>query len=76
MDWSKIKIPSGNRILKIHNFMYMRDGNAYELEVDEFSDGKFTGHGEHSSDESQQLNSVVGDTLETCLQALIDDVEK
>jgi len=75
MDWGKIKVPGGNRLLKVHSFMYMVEGITYTLAVDEYSDGKFTGHGEHASDESQQLSSVVGKSIEECVQALVDGVQ-
>ena len=74
MDWEKIKVPGGNRLIKAHSFMYMVEGTTYKIGIDEYSDGKFTGHGEHSSDESQQLSSVVGGTIEECLQSLIDSI--
>ncbi|MEZ4741275.1 MAG: hypothetical protein R3B45_02320 [Bdellovibrionota bacterium] len=76
MDWKKIKIPAGHRLLKAHTFMYMAGGATYRLEVDEYADGKFAGHGEHASDESQQLSSVIGTSVEECLQALVDGIGK
>ena len=72
MDWKKLKIHPGHRLFKVHHYMYMAEGNTFELEVNEFADGTFTGHGVHSSDELNQLKSVSRKNLEECLQSLID----
>ena len=63
MGWKDIKLPKGCKLIKIHKFLYMANGVSYNLEIDEFADGMFTGHGEHASDESQQLKSVTGKSL-------------
>jgi hypothetical protein len=50
----------------------MGDGNTFEIEIHEFPDGTFTGHGGHSTDDLQQLKSVSKKSLEECLQTLVD----
>jgi hypothetical protein len=76
MDWKKLKIHAGHRLFKVHEYMYMAEGNTYKLEINEFADGTFTGHGSHSTDDLNQLKSVSRKTLEECLQALIDSAAK
>lgn len=73
--WNKIKLPEGAKLFKIHHFTYMWKGSTFHLEVDEFADGSFTGHGEHSTDKSRVLESVSGKSLEDCLGALIKNVK-
>lgn len=74
MDMTGLNIPKGAKLIKIHKYLYMHNGSSYNLEVDEYSDGMFAGHGEHAADESQQLKSVTGKTLNECLQPLIDNI--
>lgn len=76
MDWKKTKIPEGAKIFKVHNFTYMHKGVTYHFEVDEFADGTFTGHGEHSTDKNTVLASVSGRSLEECLSALAASAKK
>jgi hypothetical protein len=49
----------------------MIKGVTYHLEVDEFADGTFIGHGEHSTDKNSLLESVNGKSVQECLDALI-----
>jgi len=74
-DWRKIKVQDGGKLFKVHNFTYMVRGVNYHLEVDEFQDGNFSGHGEHSTDKSRVLESVAGKSLEDCLNALIKSIK-
>lgn len=76
MDWKKVKIPESAKIFKVHNFTVMHKGTTYHLEVDEFADGTFSGHGEHSTDKSTILASVSGRSAEDCLTALLGSVKK
>lgn len=76
MDWKKTKIPDGGKLFKVHNFTFMMKGTTYQLSVDEFSDGTFTGHGEHSTDKNTVLESVSGKSLEECVSTLIKNVKK
>jgi hypothetical protein len=76
MDWKKTKIPEGAKLFKVHNFTFMLKGSTYHLEVDEFADGTFTGHGEHSTDKNTVLESVSGKSLEDCVSNLIKNAKK
>ena len=76
MDWKKTKLPDGAKLFKVHNFMFMLKGMTYHFEVDEFADGTFTGHGEHSTDKNTVLESVSGRSLEECVSALVTSVKK
>jgi len=75
MDWKSVTIPNGSRLFKVHNFTFMYKGTTFLLEVDEFRDGTFSGHGENSTDRSSVVESVSGKTLKECLDALIVKVE-
>ena len=76
MDWKKAKIPSGGRLFKVHNFTFMRKGVTYHLEVDEYNDGAFTGHGEHSTDKNLMIESVSATSVTECLEALMSKIDK
>ncbi len=76
MDWKKLKIPGSHRLFRVHQFMYMIEAISYQFEINEFFDGSFTGHGVHSTDDSNQLKSVTRHSMEECLQALIDQAAK
>ena len=71
MEWKKIKVPDGAKLFKVHNFTYMIKGVTYHLEVNEFADNSFIGHGEHSTDKNSLLESVNGVSIRECLDALI-----
>ncbi len=74
MNWKTLKLPEGARLNKVHHFTYMIKGQTYQFEVDEMSDGNFTGHGEHSSDKNFVLASVNGSSMVECLNQLVKDV--
>jgi hypothetical protein len=76
MNWKKVTLAEGARMFKVHNFTYMYKGATYHMEVDEFMDGTFTGHGEHSTDKSSVLESVSGKCVEDCLLALVQKIKK
>jgi hypothetical protein len=71
MSWKDIKVHSGGKLFKVHNFTYMVKGSTYLLEVDEFADGTFTGHGEHSSDRNSFVESVSGKSVDECLNLMV-----
>lgn len=73
--WKNVKLPVGCKLFKVHHFTFMLSGTIYHFEIDEFSDGTFTGHGEHSTDKSSVIESVNGNSLEECLNALISRIE-
>jgi hypothetical protein len=75
MDWKNVKIPAGSRLFKVHNFTFMHKGTNYVLEIDEFRDGSWSGHGEHSTDKASVIESVSGKSLQECLELLIAKVE-
>jgi hypothetical protein len=74
MSWKDIKVHSGGKLFQVHNFTYMVKGATYLLEIDEFSDGSCTGHGEHSSDRNSFVESVSGKSVEDCLANLISRI--
>jgi len=76
MNWKKIPVPEGAKLFKVHNFAFMHKGVTYHLEVDEFADGSFSGHGEHSTDKNTVLASVAGASIEDCLANLMKNVKK
>ena len=75
MNWKKLTVPEGAKLFKVHTFTYMVKGTTYALEVDEFGDDSFSGHGEHSTDKSSVLSSVSAATLEDCLKALMAKIK-
>jgi len=75
MEWKAIKLPAGSKLFQVHNFNFLHNGVNYILEVDEYSDGSFTGHGEHATDKNYVIESVSGRTLKICLDALIKRIQ-
>lgn len=76
MDWKKTRLATGSRLFMVHSFTYMAKGRTFILEVDEFSDGTFTGHGEQSTDRSHVVESVNGRSVQDCLEALIKRIDQ
>ena len=74
-DWKTLSLPKGAKLLKSHTFSYMFRGDTFELEVDEYSNGDYFGHGEHATDESSVIESVTGDSVKNCLENLIKEIK-
>lgn len=74
MNWKAIKVHSGAKLFKVHNFTYMVKGSTYHLEIDEYQDGSFTGHGEHSTDKNSFVESVTAKTIEDCMEQLLQRI--
>lgn len=75
MDWKSVKVPGGGKLFKVHNFTLMIKGVNYHLEIDEFADGTFIGHGEHSTDKNSLLESVNGSSVQECLTSLTKKIK-
>lgn len=75
MEWKATKLPAGSKLFKVHNFNFILKGVNFNLEVDEFSDGTFTGHGEHSTDQNYFIESVSAKSLSDCLSELISRIQ-
>jgi hypothetical protein len=76
MNWKALKLPEGGKLFMVHTFTYMHKGTTYHFEVDEYGDGTFSGHGEHSTDKSSVLASVSGKSLEEAVNALVASIKK
>jgi len=75
MDWKKISLSSGAKLFRVHHFTYMHQGSTFLIEIDEYANGTFTGHGEHSTDKSTVLESVTASSIEACLDLLIRGIK-
>lgn len=75
MNWKSVEIPANYKVFRAHTFMIMNSGKTFTIEVDEYSDGTFTGHGEQTNDDSTVLASVTGTSVEDCLNQLIASVK-
>jgi hypothetical protein len=74
-EFRNLKLPVGSKLFKVHNFTFMHKGITFVFEIDEFADGSFTGHGEHSTDKSSVIESVSGHSMQECLEKLVKKVE-
>lgn len=74
-QWRNVTLPAGSKLFRVHNFTFMFKGSTFAIEVDEFADGTFTGHGEHSTDKSSVIEPVTCKSMEDCLQELISKIE-
>ena len=74
MDWKKIKVPAGSKVIRVHHFTYIHKGVNYSLEVDEMSDSRCSGHGEHSKDKNFVIETVSGNTIEECVNHLVEKI--
>ena len=75
MSWKSMKLPVGCKLFHAHSFTVDHGGKIYSIEVDEYADGSFMGHGEQANDSSSVLNSVSGASIEECLNKLILSIE-
>jgi hypothetical protein len=75
MEWQQIQLPAGTKLFKVHSFAFLVGGTVYQLEIDEFANGTFTGHGEHPTDKSNVLESVSGRSVGECLEALVGKIQ-
>ncbi len=75
MSWKNIKLPQGTKLFHGHHFTFMHAGKTFLIEVDEFADGTFTGHAEHSTDKSFVIESVSGKSLQECLENLTKKIQ-
>ena len=71
MTWKQIAVLPGGKLFKMHQFTYMVKGVTYQLEVDEFADSSFTGHGQHATDRNNIVESVNGKSIDECLTQLV-----
>jgi hypothetical protein len=74
-EWKSAKLPSGTKLFRVHNFNLIHSGVNYILEVDEYSDGTFTGHGEHSTDKNYVIQSVSATSMKKCVEALVQKIQ-
>lgn len=74
-EWKSLKLAPGGKLFKVHTFNLIHNGINFNLEVDEYNDGTFTGHGEHSTDKNFVIESVSGSDMKACLQALIKRIQ-
>jgi len=70
-----VKLPSGMKLFRVHHFNLMVKGDNFELEVDEYADGVFSGHAQHSTDKNFMIESTTGSSIEDCLNGLIHKIE-
>jgi hypothetical protein len=71
MSWKKIAVHQGGKLFKMHQFTYMVKGVTYQIEVDEFADSTFTGHGQHATDRNNLVESVTGKSIDECVTLLV-----
>ena len=75
MDWSAVSLPSGSKLFRVHYFTFLHAGSNYVIEVNEFADGTFSGHGEHANDKNLQIEPVNGKNVEECLNGIVKKIE-
>ncbi len=76
MDWNAIKVPEGAKLFKVHNYNYMFKGTNYLIELNEYSDSKWVGHGEHATDKNSVVPTVSGSSKEECLNLLVASINQ
>ena len=76
MPWKDLTIEAGCQLFRLHNFLYLHKGKTYELEINEYSDGRFVGHGEVANDPQSQLPSVNGNSIDECVGKLVEEATK
>ena len=76
MNWESVKSPEGAKLFKVHNYTYMYKGANYLIELNEYGDSKWVGHGEHATDKNSVVPSVNGSSAEECLNQLIDSINQ
>jgi len=74
MDWLKLNIPQGSKLLRTQRFTFMHKGVNYLLDVDEYGNRSCMGHGEKANDKNFVIESVNGASVEECLNALMKKI--
>jgi len=75
-SWKSVTISERERLFRISNYLFVSQGRSYSIEVQEAPDGTFLAHGENTSDPHDVLRSVTGTTMQECLQAIVDQIER
>lgn len=75
MSWNSIPLPSGSKLFRVHTFNFLHLGVNFLIEIDEFGDGKFSGHAEHANDSSYVIESVSAASLEKCVETIVKKIE-
>ena len=74
MGWKDIKVDSGSKLFRVHNFTFIHKGQNYLLEVDESGAGQCVGFGEHSTDKNFFIDSVSAKTVDECVEQLVKKI--
>jgi hypothetical protein len=74
MGWKNIQLPAGSKLYQVYSFCYMEKGIHYNLEINEFADGTYAGHGAHSTDKNLVIASTNGMSMEECISGLIKNI--
>ena len=72
INWHKIEIPETSKLFYTHRLMYLHAGHNYSIEIQEYPDAQFIGFMESSMDENRKFSPSQAETLESCLQQLIN----
>ena len=73
-DFFDVEIDSNSKLSKVHNFMYFHKQKNYLLEIHQYPNQEYIGYIEATSESNQSYLPCQTDSLNKCIQMLIDSV--
>jgi hypothetical protein len=71
----QIRQPKG-KLLKVSQFLYVIEGQAFSIQVQESPDGILTAYTESTSDPHEAFRPMSGSNLEDVLQSTTQEIDK
>lgn len=68
--------PSKGQLFKLSQFLYVVEGRAFTIQVQESPRGVLTAHAKSTSDPHEAIQPISGSHLEEVLQSLTHDIDQ
>ncbi|NBO39346.1 hypothetical protein EBU99_12270 [bacterium] len=68
--------PHKGHLFKLHQFLYVVESRAFQIEIQESADGVLTAHAESTSDPHESIRSVVGQDLDSVISSVTQEIDK
>lgn len=75
-SWTSVSHNTKNKLFRVHNFLFLCGGHSFSVEIQESQTGDFLGHAENMADPHDVIPSSHGSSVDECLQAIIETIEK
>lgn len=68
--------PSKGQLFRVSQFLYVVEGHAFTIQVQESAEGVLTAHAESTSDPHEAIRPISGSDLQEILQSLTHDIDR